>query len=109
LLFLDEPTSGLDPGFEKSTMQLLRTLADGGRTVIVVTHSLQSLDLCDRVLFLAPGGSVAFFGPPDEALAYFCKADYADVFIELEQQGGDWKGRFRQSRTYDQYMAQPMV
>jgi len=30
LLFLDEPTSGLDPGFEKSAMELMRSLADGG-------------------------------------------------------------------------------
>ena len=50
LLFLDEPTSGLDPGYERSLMELLRGLADGGRTVVVVTHSVQSLDLCDRVL-----------------------------------------------------------
>ena len=53
---LDEPTSGLDPGYERTLMDLLRSLADGGRTVIVVTHSVQSLMLCDRVLFLAPGG-----------------------------------------------------
>src|SRR5205807_7346197 len=71
LLFLDEPTSGLDPGFEKSAMELLRELADGGRTVIVVTHSLQSLHLCDRVIFLAPGGTTAYFGPPTDALHYF--------------------------------------
>ncbi len=55
LLFLDAPTSGLDPGYERSLMELLRTLADGGRTVIVVTHSVQSIRLCDRVLVLAPG------------------------------------------------------
>ena len=85
LLFLDEPTSGLDPGFEKSAMELLRNLADGGRTVIVVTHSLQSLNLCDRVIFLAPGGSTAYFGPPEEALEYFGGTDYADVFRTLEQ------------------------
>jgi ABC-type cobalamin/Fe3+-siderophores transport system ATPase subunit len=40
LLFLDEPTSGLDPGNERGVMTLLRTLADGGRTVIAVTHSM---------------------------------------------------------------------
>ena len=62
LLILDEPTSGLDPGIERAVMQLLRRLADDGRTVIVVTHSVQSLDLCDRVLYLAVGGKMAFFG-----------------------------------------------
>ena len=68
LLVLDEPTSGLDPGYERTLMDLLRSLADGGRTVIVVTHSVQSLMLCDRVLFLAPGGHTAYFGPPQLAL-----------------------------------------
>ena len=46
LLFLDEPTSGLDPNYERSVMEILRELADGGRTVIVITHSTQSLRLC---------------------------------------------------------------
>src|SRR5205823_10749622 len=36
LLFLDEPTSGLDPGYEKAVMELLRDVADSGRTVIVI-------------------------------------------------------------------------
>ena len=107
LLFLDEPTSGLDPGFEKSAMELLRTLADGGRTVIVVTHSLQSLDLCDRVIFLAPGGSTAFFGTPEEALEYFGKGDYADVFRALEESEEDWKGRYARSPLHDLHVGQP--
>ena len=108
LLFLDEPTSGLDPGFEKSAMELLRELADGGRTVIVVTHSLQSLHLCDRVIFLAPGGTTAYFGPPKDALDYFAQSDYADVFRALErEQQQDFKGRFEQSTFYRQYVSEP--
>ena len=66
LLILDEPTSGLDPANERSLMQLLRQLADGGRIVIVVTHSTESLHLCDDVLFLARGGTPAYLGPPDQ-------------------------------------------
>ncbi|MBV9284908.1 MAG: ATP-binding cassette domain-containing protein [Acidimicrobiia bacterium] len=109
LLFLDEPTSGLDPGFEKSAMELLRELADGGRTVIVVTHSLQSLHLCDRVIFLAPGGTTAYFGPPKDALDYFSQSDYADVFrmLEREQQQQDFKGQFEQSAYYRRYVSEP--
>ncbi|HEX4656985.1 MAG TPA: FHA domain-containing protein, partial [Streptosporangiaceae bacterium] len=48
LLFLDEPTSGLDPGLDKSVMEMMAGLAHDGRTVIVVTHSVANLDLCDR-------------------------------------------------------------
>ena len=56
VLVLDEPTSGLDPGYEKSVMTTLRQLADAGRTVITVTHSVQAIEHCDRVLYLAAGG-----------------------------------------------------
>lgn len=110
LLFLDEPTSGLDPGYEKALMAQLRRLADGGRTVIVITHSLQSLTLCDRVLFMAPGGRVAYFGPPGEALAFFGREDFADVFADLEtMRDRDWKGQFHQSAIAEQFVRRPLT
>src|SRR3954470_14582290 len=97
LLFLDEPTSGLDPGNERQVMALLQDLAKGGRTVIVVTHSTQSLHLCDRALFLAPGGKLAYIGEPRDALRYFgipSEAGYAATFSALEEQKDiDWKAR----------------
>lgn len=62
VVVLDEPTAGLDPGYERSVITTLRELADGGRTVLAVTHSMAALAVCDRVLFLAAGGQVAFFG-----------------------------------------------
>jgi ABC-type multidrug transport system ATPase subunit len=109
LLFLDEPTSGLDPGYERSLTKLLRDLADGGRTVIVVTHSVQSLDLCDRMIFLAPGGRTAFFGPPDEVSEYFQRPTYADVFETLEvSRDADWSGQFRNTPAYQRYVASPL-
>jgi ABC-type multidrug transport system ATPase subunit/pSer/pThr/pTyr-binding forkhead associated (FHA) protein/ABC-type multidrug transport system permease subunit len=101
LLYLDEPTSGLDPGMDKNVMESLRKLADDGRTVVVVTHSVAQLDLCDYVLVLAPGGYVAYFGPPGDALSFFGKKDYPDVFLSLEATpGGESAARFRQSRYY---------
>jgi len=110
LLFLDEPTSGLDPGYERSLMELLRQLADGGRTVVVVTHSLQSLKLCDRVLFLAPGGRTAYFGPPQFALAYFDREDFQEVFQDL---GGadtvDWQARFLAHPDHATYVTGPQT
>lgn len=84
IVLLDEPTTGLDPSYEKSIMQLLRRLADAGRTVVVVTHSVQSLHLCDQVLFLASGGRASFLGTHDAALAHFQRQDVADVFADLE-------------------------
>jgi ABC-type multidrug transport system ATPase subunit/pSer/pThr/pTyr-binding forkhead associated (FHA) protein len=110
LLFLDEPTSGLDPGLELELMQLLRELADGGRTVIVVTHSVQSLDLCDRVLFLAAGGKMAYFGPSEEALQFFERASFAAVFSDLERERSlDFRKRFEESEAYRVYVRDPMA
>jgi ABC-type multidrug transport system ATPase subunit/pSer/pThr/pTyr-binding forkhead associated (FHA) protein len=101
LLYLDEPTSGLDPGMDKNVMESLRKLADDGRTVIVVTHSVAQLDLCDYVLVLAPGGFVAYFGPPRDALPFFQKKDYPDVFLDLEATAGPVSAsRFRESPYY---------
>ncbi|MCV7411781.1 ABC transporter ATP-binding protein [Mycobacterium florentinum] len=95
LLFLDEPTSGLDPGYEKSVMQTLRALADDGRSVVVVTHNTAQLNLCDRLLILAPGGRLAYFGPPHQALNYFGCNDFADLFNLLEHDTTtDWTGRY---------------
>lgn len=84
LLFLDEPTSGLDPGMDRSVMHELRGLADEGRTVVVATHSVMGLDVCDTVVVLARGGSVAFVGAPDEVLAHFGCAGYPELFDLLE-------------------------
>ncbi|WP_018638130.1 FHA domain-containing protein [Parafrankia elaeagni] len=101
LLYLDEPTSGLDPGMDKNVMESLRKLADDGRTVVVVTHSVAQLDLCDYVLVLAPGGYVAYFGPPGDALQFFQAKDYPDVFLTLEATpGAESAARFRNSRWF---------
>jgi ABC-type multidrug transport system ATPase subunit len=106
LLILDEPTSGLDPGYERSLMELLRRLADGGRTVIVVTHSVQSLRLCDRVLFLAPGGRVAYFGPAQMAPAYFGREDFQEVFRDLSSsEPRNWAQEFRAHPFHERYVA----
>ncbi|GGU88075.1 ABC transporter ATP-binding protein [Streptomyces litmocidini] len=106
LIFLDEPTSGLDPGMDRDVMQLLRGLADDGRTVLVVTHSVAELGLCDKLLVMAPGGSVAYFGPPEEALNFFGYSTWADVFSAFENyRDYDWAGRWKGSQHYQMYAA----
>ncbi|GAA1988585.1 FHA domain-containing protein [Kitasatospora viridis] len=106
LIFLDEPTSGLDPGMDREVMQMLRGLADDGRTILVVTHSVAELAICDRLLVMAPGGSVAYFGPPDEALHFFGYETWADVFQAFENYPDhDWAGRYKSSVHYQQYSA----
>ena len=105
LLLLDEPTSGLDPGLDKAVMQQLRDLAHDGRTIIVVTHSMANLDTCDRLLVLAPGGRVAFYGPPGEALRYFGLPGWPEVFQAFEHDPGrDWAAEFTNSPAYAEWV-----
>ncbi|WP_366663798.1 ATP-binding cassette domain-containing protein [Mycolicibacterium sp.] len=80
LLILDEPTSGLDPALDRQVMQMLRRLADAGRTVLVVTHSLTYLNMCDQVLLLAPGGKTVYAGPPQAVGSAMGTQDWADIF-----------------------------
>ncbi|ANW63666.1 ABC transporter ATP-binding protein [Mycobacterium sp. djl-10] len=80
LLILDEPTSGLDPALDRQVMTMLRQLADAGRVVLVVTHSLTYLDVCDQVLLLAPGGKTAFYGPPSQIGPQLGTTNWADIF-----------------------------
>nr|MBA2544304.1 ATP-binding cassette domain-containing protein [Deltaproteobacteria bacterium] len=104
LLFLDEPTSGLDPGLERKLMYTLRALADGGRTVIVITHATTNITICDHIAFLT-GGKLAYFGPPSQALEYFGVADFADVYTSTEgdERAASWAERYRGSLQHQKY------
>ena len=109
LLFLDEPTSGLDPGLDMAVMEMLAGLAHDGRTVIVVTHSVANLDVCDRLLVLVPGGKVAYFGPPADGLAHFGQPGWAQVFRALDaERGRDWPAEYRASPYCASYVAADM-
>ncbi|MFT3715131.1 MAG: ATP-binding cassette domain-containing protein [Gordonia sp. (in: high G+C Gram-positive bacteria)] len=83
LLILDEPTSGLDPALDRQVMAALRRLAYAGRVVIVVTHSLAYLNLCDQVLLLAPGGKTAYRGRPAHVPEAMGTADWAQIFAHV--------------------------
>lgn len=81
LFFLDEPTSGLDPEAETHLMHQLRKLSkDKGKTVIVITHTLQNILLFDKVIFLAPGGKLCFCGTPEKAKNFFGVDNLADAY-----------------------------
>jgi ABC-type multidrug transport system ATPase subunit/ABC-type multidrug transport system permease subunit len=111
LFFLDEPTSGLDPGLDKEMMKFLRELADRGRTIILVTHATANLEVCDRVAFMGRGGTLCYFGTPQEALDFFEMPDrdfkyFADIYLKLERGQtkqevlatvGEWASKFNSS------------
>lgn len=67
-LVLDEPTASLDIRHQMTIAELLRSWADEGMTVILITHSLDlAARFSDRILLLA-NGRVAAEGPPAEVL-----------------------------------------
>ncbi|OMC42987.1 ABC transporter ATP-binding protein [Mycobacterium sp. IS-1264] len=94
LLILDEPTSGLDPALDRQVMTMLRQLADAGRVVLVVTHSLTYLDVCDQVLLLAPGGKTAFCGPPSQIGPAMGTTNWADIFSTVAGDPDAAKARY---------------
>jgi ABC-type multidrug transport system ATPase subunit/pSer/pThr/pTyr-binding forkhead associated (FHA) protein len=114
VFFLDEPTSGLDPGLDRKMMYLLRKLADGGHTIVLVTHATNNINACDYVCFLAQGGRLAYFGPPDQAKTYFGKTDFAEIYTSLEPTDenpdipDEAEAKFKLSKEYQQYIAEPL-
>ena len=68
--------------------------------------SVAELALCDKLLVMAPGGAVAYFGPPEEALNFFGYDTWADVFSAFENyRDYDWAGRWKGSQHYQMYAA----
>jgi ABC-2 type transport system ATP-binding protein len=66
---LDEPFSGLDPVNQQVLEDMVREIAERGRTIIFSTHVMEHAErLCDRIILMA-GGRVVFDGPTAEALA----------------------------------------
>ncbi len=115
LLFLDEPTSPLDPHLKRELMERMRGMADKtaekGQSVVVITHDVEPklLDLCDRLIVLAPGGKMAYFGPPKEGLKYFGKDDWADVFQMFSREPQrDWMSEYKGSADFAKYVTARM-
>jgi ABC-type multidrug transport system ATPase subunit/pSer/pThr/pTyr-binding forkhead associated (FHA) protein len=123
LFFLDEPTSGLDPGTETALMHLMRRLADQGRTIVLITHATKNVMLADKVVFLARGGYVAWFGPPDQALQYFDQfrserdrraraMEFDEIYAILDDasrgKAEDWAQRYSQHQAYQEQIVQPL-
>ncbi|OZH53647.1 hypothetical protein AFK68_16225 [Hydrocoleum sp. CS-953] len=91
-------------------MQLLRKLANQGRTIILVTHATANIRICDRVVFLGRGGRLCYFGSSREALTFFSvnTGDFADIYNELETSDeniNEWVNNFRQSEYYRNYIS----
>jgi ABC-type multidrug transport system ATPase subunit len=111
LLFLDEVTSGLDEQTDREMMELFRQVADGGKTVVCITHSLANVEAtCHLVVILTEGGRLAFVGTPDEAKGYFGVARLGDVYRKLgERQPEEWQKAFKASPFYTYYIRERLA
>lgn len=104
-------------------MQLMRRLADQGRTIVLITHATKNVMLADKVVFLARGGYLSWFGPPDEALAYFDKQrserdrrardiEFDEIYNILDDSSKgsapDWADRYQKHEAYQKYVVQPL-
>ena len=70
LLLFDEPTSALDPELVGEVLRVIRSLADEGRTMLLVTHELGfAYHVASRVLFIADG-VIHEQGPPEQLLRH---------------------------------------
>ena len=107
LLFLDEPTTGFDPAARRNAWEVIKGLAQLGKTIFLTSHSMDEVQfLADRVVIIAEGRIVAE-GTPDNlagrekaaALVRFRRPDESDlpaVGAEYQTAGG-----FVEVRTQD--------
>jgi|WetSurMetagenome_2_1015567.scaffolds.fasta_scaffold00008_21 ABC transport system ATP-binding/permease protein len=79
VIFLDEPLAGLDPGLTHKFMELFRSICDKGHTILLTTHTLEQIELCNRILFVSRG-KLLFAGSPKELRGSFGTVILADVY-----------------------------
>jgi len=122
ILLLDKSAEPLTPFEEVQVTILLRELSRQGLTVIQVDERSRSAGLSDKVIFLGPGGLLAWFGPPDEASIYLRgllpRGVAKDLFglkeaLEIlgnpqAQEGIDWAKRFKDNDAYQKYVDDPL-
>ena len=105
VLFLDEPTAGLDPALEDSFMASCRGLCQSGRTLVMSTHVMQSIESLDLILVLQKGHLI-YFGPPAEAPAYFGVPSLMQIYKHLAQQDPEaGMQRYAHSALHATYIA----
>lgn len=66
IIFLDEPTSGLDPVNARIMKNIIKDLAEKGKTIFLTTHNMHDADeLCNRVAFIVEGEIKEIGAPRD--------------------------------------------
>jgi ABC-2 type transport system ATP-binding protein len=79
LLFLDEPTTGLDPNARRAVWEVIRSLKEKGKTIILTTHYLdEAQHLSDRVAIMDHGKIVAT-GTSDEIIKQYGSGERLEI------------------------------
>lgn len=122
LLLVDGSAEPLAPFEEVEILLLLRELSRQGITIIQVNERSRSVGIADKIIFLAPGGLLAWFGPGDETFAYlkgllprgvvkdlFGLQEALEVLVKPKSQDGIvWAKRFKDHETYQKYVDDPL-
>ena len=96
LFFLDEPDSGLDGTMARQLWENLRSIADQGKIVMVISHSPdRAFKLFDKIIVLAKNseeeGRLVYYGSPKDACAFFEVDDLEGIMrrINYTEEGGE--------------------
>ncbi|HLL23114.1 MAG TPA: amino acid ABC transporter ATP-binding protein [Kofleriaceae bacterium] len=85
VMLFDEPTSALDPEMRDDVMHVIRDLATGGMTMLVVTHEMQfAHDIASRV-WVIDQGTIAEDGPPSQVVEHPRSAVAKEFFSRLRR------------------------
>jgi ABC-type multidrug transport system ATPase subunit len=122
LLLVDGSAEALAPFEEVQIIILLRELSRQGITIIQVNERSRSVGLADKIIFLAPGGLLAWFGPADETFAYlkgllprgvvkdlFGLQEALEILVNPQSRDGiEWAKRFKDHSAYQKYVDDPL-
>lgn len=81
VILFDEPTSALDPELVGEVLEVMKEIAETGKTMIVVTHEMQfAMHIAHRVIVM-DGGKIIEQGPPQQ-IFYDAKEDRTKQFLQ---------------------------
>ncbi len=106
ILLVDEVLAVGDAEFQRRCLGRMEDLGDSGRTVILVSHNMQTItQLCDRVMLLE-GGAVVADGPSSETVAAYLQSVHGTgssaLWPDLAEAPGDDLVRLRSLRVVDE-------
>ncbi|MDY0212733.1 MAG: ABC transporter ATP-binding protein [Desulfuromonadaceae bacterium] len=113
VLMLDEATSQLDMGHKRSICLLLRHLGQNGKTIVQVSHDMNSAaEISHKILLLSPAGEQIAFGSPYEVLtSAHIEAAYG-VQVDIQRYlstGGGTGGGTGESTEILRFLPQPLT